>query len=137
MAYEAFQSVAFNQGDVSGYFGASYTKRGEFQDSHGERIGPEVAQTDRQDTETVRREWSFDVGNLLTIKSLSFGAQYYNDEQDSEYGPDYGTGLAVLFGAEPTLKAVKGLDHLILSHRTERSNFNLQYEHQDIIGACY
>ncbi|MDH1489273.1 TonB-dependent receptor [Acinetobacter johnsonii] len=132
MAYEAFQSVAFNQGDVSGYLGASYNKRGEFQDSHGERIGPEVAQTDRQDTETVdvngRLSWQF-----TDNQKLSFGAQYYNDEQDSEYGPDYGTGLAVLFGAEPTLSAVKGLD-LDTQPRTKRSNFNLQYEHQDLLG---
>ena len=132
MAYEAFQSVAFNQGDVSGYLGASYNKRGEFQDSHGERIGPEVAQTDRQDTETVdvngRLSWQF-----TDNQKLSFGAQYYNDEQDSEYGPDYGTGLAVLFGAEPTLNAVKGLD-LDTQPRTKRSNFNLQYEHQDLLG---
>ena len=132
MAYEAFQSVAFNQGNVSGYLGASYNKRGEFQDSHGERIGPEVAQTDRQDTETVdvngRLSWQF-----TDNQKLSFGAQYYNDEQDSEYGPDYGTGLAVLFGAEPTLNAVKGLD-LDTQPRTKRSNFNLQYEHQDVLG---
>ncbi len=132
MAYEAFQSVAFNQGDVSGYLGASYNKRGEFQDSHGDRIGPEVAQTDRQDTETVdvngRLSWQF-----TDNQKLSFGAQYYNDEQDSEYGPDYGTGLAVLFGAEPTLNAVKGLD-LDTQPRTKRSNFNLQYEHQDLLG---
>ena len=132
MAYEAFQSVAFNQGNVSGYLGASYNKRGEFQDSHGDRIGPEVAQTDRQDTETVdvngRLSWQF-----TDNQKLSFGAQYYNDEQDSEYGPDYGTGLAVLFGAEPTLNAVKGLD-LDTQPRTKRSNFNLQYEHQDLLG---
>jgi len=132
MAYEAFQSVAFNQGDVSGYLGASYNKRGEFQDSHGDRIGPEVAQTDRQDTETVdvngRLSWQF-----TDNQKLSFGAQYYNDEQDSEYGPDYGTGLAVLFGAEPTLNAVKGLD-LDTQPRTKRSNVNLQYEHQDLLG---
>lgn len=132
MAYEAFQSVAFNQGNVSGYLGASYNKRSEFQDSHGDRIGPEVAQTDRQDTETVdvngRLSWQF-----TDNQKLSFGAQYYNDEQDSEYGPDYGTGLAVLFGAEPTLNAVKGLD-LDTQPRTKRSNFNLQYEHQDVLG---
>ncbi len=53
MAYEASQSVLFNQGALQGAFGASYTTRGEIQDSHGNRIGPEVAQTDRQDTDTL------------------------------------------------------------------------------------
>ncbi|MFC3903921.1 iron complex outermembrane recepter protein [Acinetobacter marinus] len=132
MAYEAFQSVGFHQGDVSGYLGASYNKRGEFQDSHGDRIGPEVAQTDRQDTETVdingRLSWQF-----TDNQKLSLGAQYYNDEQDSEYGADYGAGLTVLFGATPSLNAVKGLD-LDTQPRTKRSNFNAQYEHQDLFG---
>jgi len=63
LAYEAYQSVGFNQGDWNGFFGAGYTKRGEIQDSHGNRIGPEIAQTDRQDTETVdvngRLSWQF------------------------------------------------------------------------------
>ncbi len=43
---------------VSGYLGASYNKRGEIQDSHGDRIGPEVAQTDRQEYRNCRCEWS-------------------------------------------------------------------------------
>ena len=75
MAYEASQSVLFNQGALQGAFGASYTTRGEIQDSHGNRIGPEVAQTDRQDTDTLdlngRLTW-----NISDEQSLSFGAQY-------------------------------------------------------------
>ena len=39
MAYEASQLVNFNQGNVRGTVGASYANRGEFQDSHGQRIG--------------------------------------------------------------------------------------------------
>ncbi|AXF45410.1 TonB-dependent receptor [Acinetobacter johnsonii] len=135
MAYEAFQSVAFNQGNVSGYLGASYNKRGEFQDSHGDRIGPEVAQTDRQDTETVdvngRLSWQF-----TDNQKLSFGAQYYNDEQDSEYGPDYGPNLAYV-KRDPTytasLAAVKGMQ-LETQPQTERYAFNTQYENQNVLG---
>ncbi|WP_281962873.1 TonB-dependent receptor [Acinetobacter johnsonii] len=135
MAYEAFQSVAFNQGDVSGYLGASYNKRGEFQDSHGDRIGPEVAQTDRQDTETVdvngRLSWQF-----TDNQKLSFGAQYFNDEQDSEYGPDYGPNLAYV-KRDPTytasLAAVKGMQ-LETQPQTERYAFNTQYENQNVLG---
>ncbi len=84
LAYEAMQSMSFNQGALSGFLGATYTKRGEIQDSHGDRIAPEPAQTDRSDTETI------DVNGRMTFKltdqqSLSVGAQYYNDEQDSDY----------------------------------------------------
>ncbi|WP_336942676.1 TonB-dependent receptor [Acinetobacter modestus] len=133
LAYEAYQSAAFKQGDWNGFLGASYTKRGEIQDSHGDRIGPEVAQTDRQDTETIdvngRLGWQF-----TDKQSISIGAQYYNDEQDSDYGADYGPGLAVLLnGAKPSQKAVKGLE-LDNQPRTKRAAVNAQYENQDFFG---
>lgn len=134
LAYEAYQSIAFNQGDWNGFLGAGYTKRGEIQDSHGHRIGPEIAQTDRQDTETVdvngRLSWQ-----LTDKQKLSLGAQYYNDEQNSDYGADYGPGLAVLLvkGAKPSQKAVKGLE-LNTQPRTKRAAINAQYENQDFLG---
>ncbi|MEG2637629.1 MAG: TonB-dependent receptor, partial [Acinetobacter sp.] len=137
MAYEASQSVLFNQGALQGAFGASYTTRGEIQDSHGNRIGPEVAQTDRQDTDTLdlngRLTW-----NISDSQSLSFGAQYFKDEQDSEYGADYGTygpyNLAnLIFRTAPSLKAVKGLE-LSEQPQTERWGVNTQYQNEDILG---
>ena len=135
MAYEASQSVLFNQGALQGAFGASYTTRGEIQDSHGNRIGPEVAQTDRQDTDTLdlngRLTW-----NISDEQSLSFGAQYFNDQQDSEYGPDYGPNLAYV-KRDPTytasLAAVKGMQ-LETQPQTERYAFNTQYENQNVLG---
>ena len=135
MAYEASQSVLFNQGALQGVFGASYTTRGEIQDSHGNRIGPEVAQTDRQDTDTLdlngRLTW-----NISDEQSLSFGAQYFNDEQDSEYGPDYGPDLAYV-KRDPTytasLAAVKGMQ-LETQPQTERYAFNTHYENQNVLG---
>ncbi|WP_291375326.1 TonB-dependent receptor [Acinetobacter sp. UBA6720] len=135
MAYEASQNILFNQGVLQGAFGASYTTRGEIQDSHGNRIGPEVAQTDRQDTDTLdingRLTW-----NISDSQSLSFGAQYFNDEQDSEYGPDYGPSLAYL-RRDPTytasLAAVKGMQ-LETQPQTERYAFNTQYENQNVLG---
>ena len=135
MAYEASQNILFNQGALQGAFGASYTTRGEIQDSHGNRIGPEVAQTDRQDTDTLdingRLTW-----NISDSQSLSFGAQYFNDEQDSEYGPDYGPSLAYL-RRDPTytasLAAVKGMQ-LETQPQTERYAFNTQYENQNVLG---
>jgi len=105
------------------------------QNSHGNRIGPEVAQTDRQDTDTLdingRLTW-----NISDSQSLSFGAQYFNDEQDSEYGPDYGPSLAYL-RRDPTytasLAAVKGMQ-LETQPQTERYAFNTQYENQNVLG---
>ncbi|WP_180175690.1 TonB-dependent receptor [Acinetobacter sp. YH12025] len=138
LAYEAAQTMNFNQGNLRGTLGASYTKRGEIQDSHGNRIGPEIAQTDRQDTDTLdlngRVSWKIADG-----QTLSFGAQYYNDEQDSDYGPDYGPNLNALRsqpvgGKLPlSLNAVKGLQ-LAEQSQTERYSVNAQYENQDILG---
>lgn len=132
LAYEAYQSAGFKQGDWDGFLGAGYTQRGEIQDSHGNRIGPEIAQTDRQDTETIdvngRLGWQFG-----EHQKLSLGAQYYNDEQNSDYGPDYGPNLAVLKGAQPSLKAIKGL---ILDDQpfTKRYGVNAQYQNTDLLG---
>lgn len=137
MAYEASQSILFNQGAWQGALGASYTTRGEIQDSHGNRVGPEVAQTDRQDTDTLdlngRLTW-----NITDEQSLSFGAQYFKDEQDSDYGPDYGSQSGynltnLLFGTAPSLKGVKGLE-LSDQPQTERWGVNTQYQNQDILG---
>lgn len=135
MAYEAAQTMSFNQGALRGTLGASYATRGEIQDSRGHRIAPETAQTDRQDTETLdlngRIQW-----NISDAQNLSFGAQYYNDEQDSDYGPDYGPNLAVVNREPnyvPSLNAVKGLQ-LDSQPQTERYSFNMQYEHQNILG---
>lgn len=133
MAYEASQSISFNQDALKGTLGIGYAKRGEIQDSHGDRIGPETAQTDRQDTQTI------DVNGQLTwsisdAQNLTVGAQYYNDEQDSDYAPDYGPGLAVLFrGATPSLKALKGLQ-LDDQPRTKRWSTHAQYNHNDLLG---
>lgn len=132
LAYEAYQSVGFNQGDWNGFLGAGYTKRGEIEDSHGDRIGPEIAQTDRQDTETVdvngRLSWQF-----TDKQKLSLGAQYYDDQQDSEYGPDYGTNFAVLRGNSPSLKALKGFE-IDEQPFTKRYAVNAQYQNTDLLG---
>jgi iron complex outermembrane receptor protein len=74
--------------------------------------------------------------NISDEQSLSFGAQYFNDEQDSEYGPDYGPDLAYV-KRDPTytasLAAVKGMQ-LETQPQTERYAFNTQYENQNVLG---
>lgn len=134
MAYEASQTAAFHQGAVSGFAGLSYTKQGEIRDAHGDRIGPEISQTDRQDTT------SFDFNGRLTWhldddQQLSGGVRYYDDEQDSDYGPDYGRNLAVVrSGASPSHKAVDGLQ-LDDQPRTRHYGANVQYLNRDLLGG--
>lgn len=134
MAYEASQTVAFHQGAVSGFAGLSYTQQGEIRDAHGDRIGPEISQTDRQDTT------SFDFNGRLTWhldddQQLSGGVRYYDDEQDSDYGPDYGPNLNVLLNsAAPSHKAVDGLQ-LDDQPRTRHYGANVQYLNRDLLGG--
>ena len=67
---------------------------------------------------------------MTDSQSLSFGAQYYKDKQDTEYGPDYSY---LLTKTDPSYKAVKGwsLDNQPF---TERYAFNTQYQNQDFLG---
>ncbi|WP_186309168.1 TonB-dependent receptor [Pseudomonas oryzihabitans] len=135
MAYETAQTAAFQRGPLSGFAGLSYTQQGEIRDARGQRIGPEIAQTDRQDTT------SLDVNGRLTWhlnddQLVSAGVRYYHDEQDSDYGPDYGPNLAVLLNpnVKPSHRAVAGLQ-LDDQPRTRHYGTNLQYTHRDLPGA--
>lgn len=132
LAYEVAQSASFSTGAVDGFIGASLTQRGEQQDSRGNRIAPEPAQTDRQDTQTVDVNGRLNI-RLTDMQNISMGAQYYKDEQDSDYAPDYGSRLAVLFGGQPSMKAVKGLQ-LDDQPFTERYAANAQYQNNDLFG---
>lgn len=136
MAYKATQTLSFDQGALSGFAGLGYGKQGEIQDAHGDRVGPEIAQTDRQDTRSIdfngRLNWQLD-----DDQRLSGGVRYYDDEQDSDYGPDYGRNLRALFvpSYEPSRQGVDGLS-LAEQPRTRHEGFNLQYQHADLFGQA-
>ena len=134
LAYELGQHLGFKQGSWSGQLDLNLTQRGEQQDPNGKRIGPEPAQTDRQDTQTG------DVAGRLNVKLapaqfLSMGVQYYQDEQNSDYAPDYGPRLSALLVPtfQPSLAAIPGLQLADQPH-TRRHAFNVQYENQKWVG---
>lgn len=135
LAYNATQTARFQRGAISGFAGLGYVRQGDIRDAEGDRVGPEVAQTDRQDTRTFdfngRLNWQLD-----DAQRLSAALKYYDDEQDSDYGPDYGPGLAALFSPatfQPSLKALKGLQ-LDEQPRTRHTGANLQYQHLELPG---
>ncbi|GKV96795.1 TonB-dependent receptor [Pectobacterium aroidearum] len=136
MAYSGTQTASFHNDDISGFAGLNYTAQGDMRNAHGNRIGPEIAQTDRQDTTSLdfnsRLTW-----HLNDNQQLSGAFRYYNDEQDSDYGPDYGPGLAALFTPatfQPSLKGIKGLQ-LDDQPRTRHYGVNTQYQNRDILGG--
>ena len=135
LTYEVGQSVSFSQDRVDGFLGANYSSRGSQFDGNGDRISVSPWQGSIMDTDTIDVSGRLNV-DLSDTQSLSFGAQYYKDQQDTKYGPDYSylptNGTSNDMGT-PTYNALDGLklpDQLF----TERYAFNSQYQNQDILG---
>ncbi|MEA5668162.1 TonB-dependent receptor plug domain-containing protein, partial [Stenotrophomonas sp. MH1] len=62
LAWNLAQTLTFRSGALSGAAGINYARQGASLDADGRRIGPEIAQTARQDTETKefngRLDWN-------------------------------------------------------------------------------
>ena len=129
LAYQVGQTASFANDKVDGFLGLDYTNRGSQFDGNGDRISLSPWQGSTMDTDTIDMNGRLNF-NLTDNQSLSFGAQYYKDEQDTEYGPDYSY---LLTKTDPSYKAVKGwsLDNQPF---TERYAFNTQYQNQDFLG---
>lgn len=129
LAYQVGQTASFANDKVDGFLGLDYTNRGSQFDGNGDRISLSPWQGSTMDTDTIDVNGRLNF-NLTDNHSLSFGAQYYKDEQDTEYGPDYSY---LLTKTAPSLKAIKGwsLDNQPF---TERYAFNTQYQNQDFLG---
>lgn len=111
--------------------GANFTSRGSQFDSHGDRIAIAPMQGSRPDTDTIDINSRINI-DLTDNQSLSLGSQYYKDEQDTNYGPDYGKNY-IYGGAPNSYIGKKGLE---ISNQpfTERYAFNTQYQNKDILG---
>ena len=129
LAYQVGQTASFANDKVDGFLGLDYTNRVSQFDGNGDRISLSPWQGSTMDTDTIDVNGRLNF-NLTDNQSLSFGAQYYKDEQDTEYGPDYSY---LLTKTDPSYKAVKGwsLDNQPF---TERYAFNTQYQNQDFLG---
>ncbi len=129
LAYQVGQSASFANDSVDGFLGVDYTSRGSQFDGNRDRIALSPWQGSTMDTDTIDVNGRLNF-NLTDSQSLSFGAQYYKDEQDTEYGPDYSY---LQTNTEPSLKAVKGWS-LDKQPFTERYAFNTQYQNQSFLG---
>ena len=129
LAYQVGQTASFSHDKMDGFLGLDYTSRGSQFDGNGNRISLSPWQGSTMDTDTIDVNGRLNF-NLTDHQSLSFGAQYYKDEQDTEYGPDYSY---LKTKTEPSYKAIKGwsLDNQPF---TERYAFNTQYQNQDFLG---
>ncbi len=133
LGYHVGQTLGYGGERVYGRLDVDYDSKGGKFDSHGDRISPDVNQTDQQDTESLSVNGSLGV-ELTDSQRLDLAMTYYKDEQDTDYGPDYGDGLAVLFGAKPSLKAIDGAN-VENQPYTEKSSVNLSYSDDDFVGS--
>lgn len=133
LGYHAGQTIGYSSEQAYGRLDVDWQSKGGKFDSHGDRVSPDIFQTDQQDTDSI--SVNANVGAYLTdTQSISLAATYYEDEQDTDYGFDYGPGLEVLFGATPSFKALKGVK-LDNQPRSEKTTVNLNYNNSDVMGS--
>ncbi|WP_201567653.1 TonB-dependent receptor [Psychrobacter sp. JCM 18900] len=133
LGYHVGQTLGYGGERVYGRLDVDYDSKGGKFDSHGDRISPDANQTDQQDTESLSVNGSLGI-ELTDSQRLDLAATYYKDEQDTDYGPDYGKGLGVLFGETPSLKAIDGAN-VKNEPYTTKTSVNLNYNNDDIAGS--
>ena len=136
LGYHVGQSLGYGGERVYGRLDVDYENRGGKFDSRGDRIGPDVNQTDQQDTESlsVNANLGMDIDDS---QSLNLAMTYYNDEQDTDYGPDYGKNLQVLLKPKklpPSLKAIDGA-RIEKQPSITKKSVNLNYNNDDVAGS--
>ncbi|WP_406610509.1 TonB-dependent receptor [Agarivorans sp. JK6] len=117
---------------LRGRLSAAYEGRGASYDANGQMILPDITQTDLQFNQSIDI-----MGNLefepTSEQLLSLTGQYYNSEQDTEYGTYLGPNLAGIFGAPELISIQKGLQ-LEEQPATERVLVNAQYRHNNLLN---
>ncbi|MEB3753542.1 TonB-dependent receptor [Acinetobacter sp. MD2(2019)] len=126
LAYEVGQTASFNNDKMNAFLGVNYTSTGSQFDGKGDRISLSPWQGSTMDTNTldVNGRLGF---NLDDHQTLSLGAQYYKDKQDSDYGPDYSNTTSDYYTAK------KGWN-IPNQPFTERYGLNTQYQNTDFLG---
>lgn len=134
LGYSVGQTLGYGGERVYGRLDVDYDSKGGNFDSSGDRISPDVNQTDQQDTEALSINASLGI-ELTDSQRLDLAATYYNDEQDTDYGPDYGDGLGVLLaGDTPSLAAIDGAN-IEDQPYTTKTSLNLNYNNDDFLGS--
>ena len=136
LGYHVGQTLGYGGERVYGRLDVDYDNKGGKFDSKGNRISPDVNQTDQQDTESLSVNGSLGV-ELTDSQRLDLAVTYYKDEQDTDYGPDYGDNLQVLLkpkDAPPSLKAIDGAN-VENEPYTKKSSVNLSYNDDDFVGS--
>lgn len=136
LGYHVGQSLGYGGERVYGRLDVDYENRGGKFDSHGDRIGPDVNQTDQQDTESLSVNANLGI-DIDDSQSVNLAVTYYNDEQDTNYGPDYGNKLQVLLNPKAALPSLKAIEGARIENQpfTKKMSVNLNYNNNDVAGS--
>lgn len=126
LAYEVDQTASFHTDKVNGFLGANFTSTGSQFDGHGDRISVSPWQGSTMDTDTLDLNGRLGF-NLTDTQTLSVGAQYFKDNQDTDYGPDYTKTSSDYYVPK---KGWNVPDQPF----TERYGVNTQYQNTDLFG---
>lgn len=136
LGYNMGQTVTYGSEDdtLTARLDVDYEAKGGKFNSKGQRIGPEVNQTDQQDTDTI--SVNANLGWQMTdSQNINLAVTHYNNKQDTDYGPDYGKGFSVLLaGATPSYKAIDGIK-LDEQPFTKKNSVNLNYHNSDFLRS--
>jgi iron complex outermembrane receptor protein len=141
LAYNVAQSVSGKKGKLDYYLGAAYDSRGHFIDSHGDQIATDPNQVGRDNTDAL--DLMFNGGyQISSTKRVTVGAEYYNEEMDTDYAADFGDpddrylGLPEGFLGAGGLYDPQPIDGLSMSQQpsTERQSLTLNFSDQNFLG---
>ncbi|EKE77434.1 TonB-dependent receptor [Gallaecimonas xiamenensis] len=125
------QSISGGTDSLKGRLAVAYEKIGGLYNADGDLVLPDITQNSSQFSDALdlmgKLEWQ-----LAEHQQLSFTGQYYDNEQDSDYGVYLGPNLAGL--SDPSvIEPRKGLS-LDKQPQTRRHQFNLTYNNSDLLG---
>ncbi len=136
LGYHIGQSLGYGGERVYGRLDVDFDSKGGKFDSHNRRISPDVNQTDQQDTDAL--SINANLGMALTdTQTVDLAVTYYDDEQDTDYGPDYGDNLQVLLAPNVAPPSLRAIDDAYVQHEpyTTKTSVNLNYNNSDILGS--
>ncbi|MBB4952073.1 iron complex outermembrane receptor protein [Agrobacterium vitis] len=124
-------AVSYNGENWDGRLSISGNKSGAFYDGSGTMLIPDITQTSTAFNERLDLMGSFGV-QIDEDRRLELSGQYFDSQQESDYGLYYGRNFAAL--ANPSLFETRDGYTSDFNPKTRRSMFNVTYTDDDVLG---
>jgi iron complex outermembrane recepter protein len=124
-------AVTYNGENWDGRFSISGNKTGALYDGSGTMLIPDITQTSTAFNERLDLMGSFGL-QIDEDRRLELSGQYYDSQQESDYGLYYGRNFAAL--SNPSLFETRDGYTSDFNPKTRRSMFNVTYTDEDVLG---